>query len=137
MLDKHGPDREIRWKQRFENLEKAFKLLQEAAEAEELSRLEEEGLIQRSEYTFELCWKTIKDYLQAEGVEVTYPREVLKSAFQYELVTQGERWLDMLDRRNKLAHTYNEAAFTESVTAVRREFYPAMVELVSTLRGRL
>ena len=57
-----NPD--IRWKQRFENYEKALTLLREAlVDVESLSALEKEGAVQRFEFTFELGWKTLNDYL--------------------------------------------------------------------------
>lgn len=51
----------IRWRQRFENFERAFRLLQEAFEKDpsQMSDLEKEGVVQRFEYTFELAWKTL------------------------------------------------------------------------------
>ena len=124
-----------RWRQRLENLSKAYSLLSEAAESQELSRLEQEGLIKRFEYTFELAWKTAKDYLEAKGLSVTYPRDVLKQAFQSGLVRDGEAWLEMLESRNTLAHTYDEARFNEAVERVRERFFPAIRELVDRLHA--
>lgn len=60
----------IGWKQRFNNFSKAYKLLNSVFEErniEELSMLEQEGVIQRFEYTYELSWKTLKDYLEYNG----------------------------------------------------------------------
>ena len=130
-------DKDIRWRQRNENLSKAFALFEEAALADELSRLEKEGLIQRFEYTFELAWKTLKDYLEAQGVSVTFPRDVVKEAFQAGILTRGEVWLEMLERRNELSHTYNETTFEESVEAVRERYYAAIAELVQTLKDAM
>ena len=124
---------DIRWKQRFQNLLKAFNLLQEAATAEHLSALESEGLIQRFEYTFELSWKTLKDYLELKGVAVQFPRDVIKEAFRAGLLDDGESWIEMLEKRNVLAHTYNETQFRESVTAVRDRFYPRVQDLIKRL----
>jgi nucleotidyltransferase substrate binding protein (TIGR01987 family) len=71
--------KDIRWKQRFVNFEKAFLQLQDAIERfDQLDDLAKEGLIQRFEYTFELAWKTLKDYLESEGIINQFPREVLK-----------------------------------------------------------
>ena len=122
-----------RWRQRFENLHKAYSLLAEGATAESLTPLESEGLIQRFEYTFELCWKTLKDFLNDRGVEVSFPRDALKAAFQQELVSDGDLWLEMLDMRNTMAHTYNEDSFNKAVEAVRIRFFPAIRELVANL----
>jgi hypothetical protein len=66
-----NPD--IRWKQRFQNFDRAYALLSEALERkpEALSLLEKEGVIQRFEYTFELAWKTLKDYLEEGGLVIS------------------------------------------------------------------
>jgi nucleotidyltransferase substrate binding protein (TIGR01987 family) len=128
---------ETRWKQRFENLTKAFRLLEEAATAQNLSALESEGLIQRCEYTFELSWKTLKDYLESKGIAVQFPRDVIKEAFQAGVVGDGEAWIEMLEKRNTLAHTYNETQFKDSVSAVRDRFYPRIRKLVDRLKEEL
>jgi hypothetical protein len=59
---------DIRWKQRFSNLEKAISLLREPIlRIDTLSMLEKEGTVQRFEGALELAWKTLKDYLEFEG----------------------------------------------------------------------
>jgi nucleotidyltransferase substrate binding protein (TIGR01987 family) len=126
--------KEIRWRQRLENLLKAYALLEEAVEAPGLSRLEMEGLIQRFEYTFELSWKTLKDYLEAQGIPTAFPREVIKQAFKTGLLVDGETWLEMLEVRNQLSHTYDETTFNDSVTAVRGKYFPAITQLVTQLK---
>ena len=72
---------DIRWKQRFQNFDRGVVLLREALESgpSALSALEKEGVIQRFEYTFELAWKTIKDFLEAGGLVVSpiTPRQVI------------------------------------------------------------
>lgn len=127
--------KQTRWKQRFNNLLKAFGLFEEAAVANQLSRLEQEGLIQRFEYTFELSWKTLKDYLESQGISAPFPKDVIKEAFRAGIIADGDAWIEMLEKRNTLSHTYNETAVTESVAAVRDSFYPRIRELVDHLRG--
>ncbi len=129
--------KEIRWRQRYENLKRAYALYQEGVQREELNRLEKEGLIQRFEYTFELSWKTLKDYLEAKGLLVSYPRDVIKEAFTTGLVTNGDIWMEMLERRNLLSHTYDEATFDEAFMLVSGPFFRAMSELVEKLRTEL
>jgi nucleotidyltransferase substrate binding protein (TIGR01987 family) len=125
-----GEMKAIRWRQRFENLRRAYTLFDEGAKAASLNRLEKEGVIQRFEYTFELSWKTMKDYLESQGVAVSYPREVLKEAFAHGLVEDGEVWMEMLERRNMLAHTYDEKTFETAFHLVRGTFHTAISALV-------
>ncbi len=122
--------KEIRWKQRFQNFEKAFLQFDEAvSKIDSLSVLEKEGLIQRFEYTFELAWKTLKDFLESQEVEAKFPREVIKKGFQYEIISDGEMWMDMLEKRNLMAHTYDEEIFEKAVSQVVNLFYPEVKKL--------
>lgn len=127
--------KETRWRQRFDNLERAYLLLSDAAGRQSLSDLEAEGMVQRFEYTFELAWKTAKDYLDSQGVSVSYPREVIKAAVQSGLInTLGDTWIEMLDRRNEAAHTYDRERFEALTNAIRTRFLPAIAALVDRLR---
>lgn len=130
--------KEIRWKQRYENLSKAFLRLEEAIGAfDTLSVLEKEGLIQRFEYTFELSWNTLKDYLEAQGVEAVFPREVIKSAFAAGILGDGEAWMEMLEHRNLMAHTYNEQRFLKALDRILRVYYPELQKLMRYFEERL
>lgn len=103
ILTDMNASKDTRWHQRFENLECAFRLLQDAAGRQSLADLEAEGMVHRFEYTFELAWKTLKDFLELQGFSVAYPREVIKTAFQVGLISMGDAWFEMLDRRNEAA----------------------------------
>ncbi|WP_129595747.1 nucleotidyltransferase substrate binding protein [Anaerophilus nitritogenes] len=130
--------KEIRWRQRFENFHKAYGQLHNAIlDFDQLSVLEKEGLIQRFEYTFELAWKTLKDYLESQEVEVKFPREVIKAAFHYELIEDGEVWMDMLEKRNLLAHTYDEERFNFAVAKIKEEYYKAIAQIHSLLGKKI
>ncbi|MCD4731003.1 MAG: nucleotidyltransferase substrate binding protein, partial [Bacteroidales bacterium] len=115
--------KDIRWRQRFTNFEKAYKQFMEAMEKfSTLSTLEKEGLVQRFEYTFELSWKLMKDYLESKGVSSKFPRDVIKNAFFYEIIENGEVWMDMLEKRNLLAHTYDEKNFDKALSKINEEY---------------
>jgi nucleotidyltransferase substrate binding protein (TIGR01987 family) len=133
-----NPD--IRWKQRFQNFEKAFTLLHEALEKgpSMLSLLEKEGVIQRFEYSFELAWKTVKDFLEADGLLITpvTPRQVLKDAFVAKIIVDGQVWIDMLDHRNLLSRTYDSPVFEEAVDAIAARYLHAMDELQKFFAGK-
>lgn len=123
-------EKAIRWKQRFQNFEKAFSQFEKAVlQIDELSILEKEGLIQRFEYTFELAWKTLKDFLESENVEARFPREVIKKGFQYEIISNGEVWMEMLENRNLMTHTYDAEIFESAVNLAVRSFYPEIKQL--------
>ncbi|MGV8146460.1 MAG: nucleotidyltransferase substrate binding protein [Alkaliphilus sp.] len=131
-------NKDIRWRQRFENFDKAYKQLHLAIlDFEKLSVLEKEGLVQRFEYTFELAWKTLKDYLEAQEVDAKFPRAVIKEAFHYELIQDGEVWMDMLEKRNLLAHTYDEARFNFAVRKIKEEYYKAISQVHSLLGEKI
>ena len=125
--------------QRFEHFEKALKLLSEAlVEPQKLSDLEKEGAIQRFEYTVELAWKTLKDYLEASGValEQKTPKHVIKQAFAANLIADGQLWIDMLETRNSMSHTYDDAAVEVAIPAIASRYLPALEELYRFLRTK-
>jgi len=129
---------ENRWRQRFQNFARAYLQLEAAMQNfESLSVLEKEGLIQRFEYTFELAWKTLKDYLESQLVMAAFPREVIKMAFKYGLITDGELWMDMLEKRNLLAHTYDEEHFTLAVGLIKDSYFAAISHLYHDLGGKI
>ena len=102
-------DKDIRWLQRFQNFDRAFLLLRSALEErdiEKMSGLEKEGLIQRFEYSYELAWKTMKDYLEEQGANINpvTPRNVIKEEFAAKINTDGQVWVDMMLYRNLLSH---------------------------------
>ena len=129
---------DIRWKQRFENFDRSYVLLRSALEngPEALNALEKEGVIQRFEYCFELAWKTVKDYLEASGLvfATVTPRQVLKDAFAAKILKEGPVWMDMLDHRNLLSHTYNPIVFEEAVETIHQQYLPAMERLINFLQ---
>ena len=133
-----NPD--VRWKQRFQNFDRAFVLLREALERrpESLSLLEKEGVVQRFEYTFELAWKTLKDYLEEDGLVISpvTPRQVIKEGFAAKVIADGQVWINMLDNRNLLSHTYDSAVFEQAVQAIATRYLPAMRQLHEFLGGK-
>ncbi|WP_240194840.1 nucleotidyltransferase substrate binding protein [Desulfobulbus rhabdoformis] len=123
--------KEIRWQQRNQNLQKAFKQLNKGLSITTPSDIEIQGIIQSFEFTFELCWKTLKDYLESQGVDSSFPREVIKQAFHYEILENGDIWLQMLTKRNFLAHTYDEAMAKDAYSLIKNDFFPYIQQLVA------
>lgn len=97
-----------RLEERIENFNRAFIIYQDAVKAYNKDIvLTHMALIQSFEVCFELAWKVVKDYLNQEGVMVYLPRQVIKEAFNNEVVTTGQLWIDMLEARNTSSHEYN------------------------------
>jgi nucleotidyltransferase substrate binding protein (TIGR01987 family) len=124
---------DIRWKQRFDNYLKAFQTLVEAselAEERELSNLEQQGLIQSFEFTHELAWNVLKDYLENQGiVNIIGSRDATREAFKNGLITDGETWMDMIKARNQTTHTYNPAIADGVAEDILQRFYFAFEEM--------
>jgi nucleotidyltransferase substrate binding protein (TIGR01987 family) len=125
---------DIRWIQRFANYQKAFGQLKKFVDKGELSELEEQGLIKAFEYTFELAWTTIKDFLEYRGqTDIFGSRDAIRKAFQLNLIDDGESWMDMLASRNKTSHTYNKETAEEICQAVTTIYFPLFEQLEKKL----
>jgi nucleotidyltransferase substrate binding protein (TIGR01987 family) len=120
---------DIRWKQRFQNYLKAFQTLVEAVElsrSRELSKLEQQGLIQSFEFTHELAWNVLKDYLEEKGIMgLIGSKDATRVAFKNGLLDQGDDWMKMIEARNVTSHTYNPSVAQAVVEDILERFYPA------------
>lgn len=130
-------EQDIRWKQRFQNLEKAFLFLQRATQQPSFTELEAAGLVQSFEFTFELFWKTLKDYLTDQAFTVQSPRETIKQAFQSDYLKDGHLWMEMLEQRNLLTHTYNEDQAKKAIHLICHSYFPALNQVYFFLKGKL
>ncbi|MCB2290658.1 nucleotidyltransferase substrate binding protein [Clostridium sp. CS001] len=129
--------KDIRWKQRFENFNKAYKLMEKYSKQQITSELEKAGIIQFFEMTFELAWKVLKDYLEAEGYVVKSPRETIKQAFQIGLIDNGHVWIDALANRNLTTHTYDEALADKMAKEILELYFPELKKMYGRLSEEL
>ncbi len=120
-------DVDTRWKQRLPSFNLVFDQLNDAVSlmaARELSRLERQGVIQAFEYTYELGWNVLRDYLRWQGnAELSGSRDTLREAFSAKLIDDGEIWMNMLQDRNRTSHTYNEATATEILNNIQVHYH--------------
>ncbi|SDO04011.1 nucleotidyltransferase substrate binding protein [Alkalicoccus daliensis] len=130
------PLKDVRWKQRFENFEKSYLLLEKYAQQNLQNELERAGVIQFFEMTFELSLKILKDYLEMEGYLVQSPRQAIKQAFQIELIQDGHVWLDALSKRNLITHTYNDALAEKLTKEIKEIYLPELRILYKALSER-
>jgi nucleotidyltransferase substrate binding protein (TIGR01987 family) len=131
---------DIRWKQRFNNYCRSYSQLNKAVIAH--SELPDNELIQMAlvkafEMTFELAWKTMKDYLRYNGIDVKLPREVIKQAFANDIIVDGQLWIDMLENRNVMAHVYDEVLAHETVDLICQRYLQSLEHLYQFMQGKL
>lgn len=134
-----------RWQQRFSNYKKALaKLDQAVTKIKEVYKIDEEGrvdkddflddilkegLIQRFEYTHELAWNVMKDFLKNSGnTEIYGSKDATREAFSAALISNGEVWMDMIKSRNKTSHTYNEETADDIFMKVIYEYFEEFVD---------
>jgi len=129
--------KDIRWKQRFENFNKSYKLMEKYSKHPITSELEKAGIIQFFEMTFELAWKVLKDYLEVEGYVVKSPREAIKQAFQIGLIDNGHVWMDALGNRKLITHTYDEMLADKMSKEIVKLYFPELKKMHDRLSEEL
>ena len=126
-----SPD--IRWIQRFQNYSKALQTLRQAVQLSKerpLSDLEQQGLIQGFEFTHELAWNVLKDYLEEQGfVDIIGSKNATRQAFKNSLIENGEVWMEMISARNLTSHTYETTVAEKIVSQILRDFFPAFAAM--------
>src|SRR6478672_4874921 len=103
---------DVRWRQRFENFRKALTQLSSAGaltKQRDLTDLEQQGLIQAFEFTHELAWNTLKDFLESRGRSNIFgSKDATREGFAAGLIEDGDAWMQMIESRNETTHTYDE-----------------------------
>ena len=130
-------DVDVRWKQRFSNFKKALIQLEGAvtlSQQRELSQLEKQGVIQAFEFTHELAWNVLKDYLEDQGEQnIRGSKDATRSAFKVSLITEGELWMAMIQSRNISSHTYDEETAELLFIAIVVDYCPLFLVLRSEM----
>lgn len=91
----------------IEDLEKANRALKEAAGLSP-TRIHKDATLQRFEFTFELAWKTMQEYIKDQGFVCWSPKSCIRKGADIKIVEGPEDWFGFLQARNLLSHTYNE-----------------------------
>ena len=120
-------EKDIRWKQRLQNYKKALAVLEGAvklARERTLTNLEKQGTIQGFEFTFELAWNVMKDYLEEQGIiGIIGSKGAVRHAFNKELIDDGEVWMEMINDRNLASHVYDDETAEDLFTAIVTKYY--------------
>lgn len=130
-------NQDIRWVQRLDSYQKAFDSLSadvELATERDLSDIEQRGLIQAFEYTYELAWNVIKDFYQSAGAtNIQGSRDAFTVAFNQNLVT-SEVLIKTIKSRQLTVHSYNKDTAAGIFHDVVDEYYAAFEELLKSLQ---
>jgi nucleotidyltransferase substrate binding protein (TIGR01987 family) len=124
-------EQDIRWKQRLANYSKALAKLTVAISVaaeqqadDKIDELLQEGLIQRFEYTHELAWNVMKDYLEYQGyTDIRGPRDAIRKALEEGLIDDA-RWMESIVDRNLTSHNYDEGVVAEIYQKIETVYYP-------------
>lgn len=123
-----------RFEERKADLIKAASRLEEALK-ESVTDLAIDGVLHRFEFTFELAWKTMKDYLEFQGIigKIGSPREIIKEAFSAGLIDDGEIWIKMMLSRNELSHLYDEEISRDIYDEIKESYIIEIKKLIKKL----
>lgn len=128
---------DVRWKLRLQNFKRAFIQLEKAVKTPDLNELERQGLIKAFEFTYELAWTTLKDYLIEMGyTELMGSKDTFRQAFQLGLISDGEIWMEMVKSRNLTSHTYNQDTAESIEEDVITTYYPLIKQLLDNLETK-
>lgn len=119
----------------FEQFQKALGKLKEAMTLGD-AEIVRDGAIQRFEFTFELAWKLMKRLNASAGLESNSPREAIKQAFKNHLISNNILWLDSLEYRNLVSHTYSEETAKRIYSHIL-DFVPLFEELEKNAQERM
>ena len=125
-------EQDIRWKQRLANYKKALATLSAGIELyleKGLSNLEKQGVIQGFEFTHELCWKVMQDFLKDQGETNLYgSKDATRLAFNRGLISNGEVWMNMIADRNLTSHTYQEEISEQIFNRIVNDYFEQLTQ---------
>lgn len=126
-------EQDTRWVQRFLNFKKAHAQLTDGLrlmEERPLSNLEKQGVIKAFEFTYEVSWKLLRDYLLWQGAaSIAGSRDAIREAFKLGLITDGHAWMAMLLDRNNTVHTYDEETVNSILENLTQRYAALFQEL--------
>lgn len=133
-------NQDIRWKQRFANFERAIARFTEIVNQAKsgLTDIEKEGLIQRFEFSHELAWKVMKDFLTFEGIQnIIGSRTAVREAFNKAIIEDGQIWMDMIDSRYETVHTYNDDVLEKQFNKIVNIYHPEFLKFEQKMKSFL
>ena len=125
-------------KDKFSLFKKAFEKLLLSLDSEEIDEFRRDSVVKRFEFTFELCWKTLKLYLEESGLGIfNTPRDVFKESFRAGILNDGDVFLAMINDRNLTVHMYDEGIAAEIFKHVEDSYVKSFADLVQILESKM
>lgn len=128
------------WQITFSNYKKALSLLKAGVHDYGFypESIIKNGIILRFEFTHELAWKVLKDYLLYEGIQnVTGSRSATREAFKIGVISEGQKWMEMIESRNNTVHTYNENILKVEYDKIINQYFPLFIDLQTKMKSLL
>lgn len=137
---------DIRWRQRFSNYKSAIFRLDETIDFyvenkdtkdNRIIVVSQIAMIKAFEFTLELSWNLIKDYLEYDGVDnISGSRDAIRKAYSNGIIQDAQEWLNMINDRNLSSHTYNQSVALELSVKIVEKYYFLFKELLETMENR-
>ena len=109
--------------------QKAF----DEAVAKAQTQLEQDGAIQRFEFTYELLWKTLKKILAFKGININNPRDVFRAVAKEGLIQDPTFWFEVIKKRNMTTHIYSEI-YADEIFKFLPQFQKQLSEVVKKIK---
>ena len=123
-----------RWKELLKHYEQALGRLSKIVDLKrerQLNEFEEDSVIKRFEFTYEMAWKLMMSYEKSNGVlQLMGSKDVVRNAISMSLIENGEAWMDMSDARNRTSHLYDEGMAKDVIDAIVNDYYPLLQDLL-------
>lgn len=122
----------------YKTFKKAYLKLKEFVETDNGSEKDRGAIINAYQYTFELLWKTLQKYMQQlEMLDELGPGNVIRTAFQYNIIDNGSIYMSMLKNRNLITHTYKEDVAEEIYTRIKEEYMEELENFIRNFDNRI
>lgn len=125
---------------KLQNLKRAYEKLCAACSlydgTDEFMR---DSVIQRFEFTYELCHKTLREFMKYMGIELenTFPRSVFKKAYTNNLIDDDSLWIRLMEDRNGTSHVYSEKMSEEIAVRIKNEYVSAIGKMIEKIEENI
>lgn len=103
--------------------------IERVVEEEEIEDMYKQGLIKSFEFTYELAWNVMKDFAEYQGSsDIKGSRDAIRYAAQEKLIADGHLWMQMIENRQRTAHTYDEETANEIFAQIISAYHRAFID---------